>query len=120
MKGVRNQTDMIYKDSDAFLEDIKLFKNLKILRIFENNNLKVDVFLSFDYDENEYFGAYRNFNGLGRPKLESELFYEPEYVLGYNTNTDNKPYIMIKVKDHTYHVENNDYYYFKWRFDKIK
>ena len=41
-------------------------------------------------------------------------------VLGYNTNTDNKPYIMIKVKDHTYHVENNDYYYFKWRFEKLK
>jgi hypothetical protein len=176
MKGVRNQTDAIYKDVDPFLEDINLYKNLKILRIFENNNLKVDIFLSFDYDGNEYFGAFRNFNSLSKPKFESELFYEqefqyrfnPEYklklgnffykklekwfipskglyknmkhdnrvkdtmgklyemnadqiveVLGYNTDNNSKPYVIIKVKDHTYHVENNDYYYFKWRFEKI-
>ena len=40
-------------------------------------------------------------------------------VLGYNMNTNNKPYVIIKVKDKTYHVENNDYYYFKWRFEKL-
>jgi hypothetical protein len=40
-------------------------------------------------------------------------------VLGYNMNTDNKPYAIIKVKDHTYHIEGNDYYYFKWRFEKL-
>jgi len=176
MKGVKSQSDLIEKEPDAFLEDLDLFKNLKILRIFENNNLKLDVFLSFQYDENEYFAAYRNFNGLIRPKLESELFYEPEYqyrfdnayklklsnffykklekwfipekglyknmknenrvkdtmgklyemnadqtveVLGYNMNSDNKPYVIIKVKDHTYHVEGNNYYYFKWWFEKL-
>lgn len=176
MKGIKNQSNLISKEPDAFLEDIELFKNLKILRIFENNNLKLDVFLSFNYDENEYFGAYRNFNGLTKPKLESELFYEPEYqyrfdsayklklsnffykklekwfipekglyknmknenrvkdtmgklyemnadqtveVLGYNMNSDNKPYIIIKIKDHTYHVEGNSYYYFKWWFEKL-
>ena len=84
MKGVKSQSDLIEKEPDAFLEDLDLFKNLKILRIFENNNLKLDVFLSFQYDENEYFAAYRNFNGLIRPKLESELFYEPEYQYRFN------------------------------------
>lgn len=176
MKNIRGQSGMIYKDTNAFLEDINLYKNIKILRIFENNNLKLDVFLSFEYDGNEYFGAFKNFNGLARPKFESEVFYEPEYqyrfdneyklkignffykklekwfipekgiyknlkpdnkvkdnmgklyemkndqvveVLGYNINSDNKPYIIIKVNNNTYHVENNDYYYFKWRFEKI-
>jgi len=176
VKNVRNQTDLIYKDPDSFLEDINLYKNFKILRIFENNNLKLDLFLSFEYDNSEYFGSFRNFNGIIKPKFESELFYEQEYqyrfdseyklkignffykklekwfipekglyknmknenrvkdtmgklyemnadqiveVLGYNMNNDNKPYVIIKLKDKTYHVENNDYYYFKWRFDKI-
>jgi hypothetical protein len=175
-KNLQSQTDLIYKDSNPFLEDINLFKNLKILRMFENNNLKLDVFISFKYDEEEYFGAFRNFNGLVRPKFESELFYEPEYqyrfngdykiklgnffykklekwfipekgfyknmknenrvkdnmgklfemntdqvveVLGYNMSADNKPYVIIKVHDKTYHVENNDYFYFKWRFEKL-
>jgi hypothetical protein len=174
--NVRGQSDLIYKDTNAFLEDINLYKNLRILRIFENNNLKVDIFISFDYDNNEYFGAFKNFNGLSKPKFESEIFYEPELqyrfdgaykiklsnffykklekwfipekgfyknmkpdnrvkdnmgklyemreeqvvdVLGYNMNNDNKPFVIIKVKDKTYHIENNDYYYFKWRFEKL-
>jgi hypothetical protein len=176
MKGIRTQSDMIYKDSNPFLEDINLFKNIKILRMFENNNLKLDVFLSFEYDENEYFGAFKNFNAMARPRFESELFFEPEYqyrfdpeyklklgnfffkklekwfipdkgfyknlkpenrvkdsmgklyemkseqtleVLGYNMSSDNKPYVIIKVQGDTYHVENNDYYFFKWRFEKL-
>jgi len=176
VKNVRGQSDLIYKDSNPFLEDINLYKNIKILRMFENNNLKLDIFLSFKYDDNEFFGAFRNFNGLATPKFESELFFEPEYqyrfngsyklklgnffyktlekwfipekgiyknlkpenrvkdnlgklyemksdqvveVLGYNMNSDNKPYVIVKVKDHTYHVENNDFYYFKWRFEKL-
>lgn len=177
IKNSRSQSDIIYRDENPFLEDIKLYDNLKILRMFENNNLKLDVFLSFTYDGNEYFGAFRNFNGLIKPKFESELFYEPEYqyrfdneyklklgnffykklekwfipekgiyknlknenrvkdyigklyemkveqvveVIGYNISSDNKPYIMIKIKDKNYHIENNDYYFFKWRFEKLK
>lgn len=176
IKNSRSQSDIIYRDENKFLEDIKLYKNLKILRIFENNNLKLDIFLSFTYDDNEYFGAFKNFNGLVKPKFESELFYEPEYqyrfdseyklklgnfyykklekwfipekglyknlknenrvkdnmgklyemktdqiveVIGYNMSSDNKPYILIKVQEKIYHIENNDYYYFKWRFEKL-
>lgn len=176
VKNIRNQTGLIYKDSNPFLEDINLYKNIKILRLFENNSLKLDVFLSFEYDGNEYFGAFKNFNGFARPKFESEIFFDPELqyrfdgqyklklsnffykklekwfipgkglyknlkemnkvkdnmgklyemqsnqvveVLGYNMTPDNKPYIIIKHKDKTYHVEGNDYYYFKWRFEKL-
>lgn len=176
MKGIRTQSDLIYREENPFLEDINLFKNIKILRMFENNNLKLDLFLSFEYNKNEYFGAFKNFNAMARPKFESELFFEPEYqyrfdpeyklklgnffykklekwfipekgfyknlkpentvkdnmgklyemksdqvleVLGYNMSSDNKPYVMIKFQDKTYHVENNDYYFFKWRFEKL-
>ena len=134
------------------------------------------MFLSFKYDDKEYFGVFKNFNSISKPKFESELFYDVEYqyrfnseyklklsnffykklekwfipekgfyknlknenrvkdsmgklfemksdqileVLGYNMSADNKPYVIIKVHEHTYHVENNDYYYFKWRFEKL-
>lgn len=177
MKNMRGQNNLIYKDSNPFLEDIELYDDIKILRIFENNSMKLDVFISFTLDKNEYFGAFRNYNGLVRPTLESEVYYEPEYlyrfdseyklklsnfffkkldkwfipengiyknlknenkvkdnmgklyemnenqiveVLGYNMNSNNKPYLIIKVKDDTYHIENNDFYYFKWRFEKMK
>lgn len=176
MKNLKTQNSLIYKETNPFLEDINLFENIKILRIFENNNLKIDIFLSFEYNEKEYFGAFKNFNNISKPKFESELYYEPEYqyrfdneykirlsnlfykklekwfvpakgfyknlkpdnrvkdnmgklyevnaeqiveVLGYNLSTDNKPYVILKVKDHIYHVEGNDYYYFKWRFQKM-
>ena len=176
MKGFRSTTDSIYKQPDLFLEDIDLYKNLKILRIFENNKLKLDIFISFDYDGQEFFGAYKDFNGLQNPKLESEIFYDPrlklrfdnEYrlkisnylhkklekwfipdkglyknlkqdnrlkdymgklyemrkdqiveVLGYNRTSDNKPFLMVNIKGKTYNIQNNDYYYFKWRFEKL-
>lgn len=176
IKNLRGQTNLIYRDANPFLEDIDSFKNIKILRLIENNNLKLDLFLSFEFDNREFFGVFRNFNGLAKPKFESELYYEPEYqyrfdneyklrmnnyfykklekwfipqtgfyknlknenkvknnigqlfeinenqvveVLGYNMNSNNKPYVIIKVKDKTYHIENNDYYYFKWRFEKL-
>jgi len=176
MKGLRVQNGMIYKNSNPFLEDIGLYKNIKILRIFENNTLKLDVYLSFDYDGTEFFGVFKNFNGISKPKFESELYYDPENqyrfdseyrlklgnffykklekwfipskgfyknhknenrvkdsmgqlfemkdnqvveVLGYNMTPDNRPYIMLKYRENTYHVEGNDYYYFKWRFEKL-
>lgn len=176
MKNLRGKNGMIYKEENPFLEDIELYENFKILRIFENNNMKVDVFLSFDYDGAEFFGAFRSFNGTQKPKFESELYYDTEHqyrfdseyklrlsnffyrklekwfipeagfyknmkednrvkdtmgklyemnvnltveVLGYNLSTDGHPYAIIKAGSHTYHVEGNDYYYFKWRFDKL-
>ena len=49
-------------------------------------------------------------------EMKSEQTIE---VLGYNMTADNKPYVIIKSQDKTYHVEGNDYYYFKWRFEKL-
>ena len=176
IKSLRGQNNLIYKDSNPFLEDIELYDNIKILRIYENNSLKLDVFISFEFDKEEYFGVFRNYNGLIRPTLESEVYFDPEYlyrfdseyklklsnyfykklekwfipdqgfyknmknetkvknnigklyeinenkvveILGYNINSNNKPYIIMKVNEDTYHIENNDYYYFKWRFEKM-
>lgn len=176
MKNLRGQTDMIYRNENPFIEDIDLFQNIKILKIYQNNNLKLDIFMSFEYKENEYFGVFRNYNDISKPKFETELFFETEYqyrfnkeyklklsnflykklekwfipkkgfyknlkdknrvkdtigkiyeinenqvveILGYNINSNNKPYIIAKIQDKIYHIENDDYYYFKWRFEKL-
>jgi len=176
MKQVRGQSGMIYKEENPFLEDINDYKNLKILRMFENNNLKLDVFISYEYREEEFFGVLKNFNSLSKPKFESEIFYTPEYqyrfdveyklrlgnyfykklekwfipekglyknlkednrvknkmgelyemksnkvveVLGYNKSASNTPYVILKYKGDTFHIEGNDYFFFKWRFEKL-
>jgi len=77
MKGNRSKLgDSLYKTDDPFIEDLELFKNFKIIRIFENSKLKLDIYLSFDYDDEEFFGVYKDFNYIMKPKLESELFYD--------------------------------------------
>lgn len=160
---------------DYFLEDIEEYQNLKILRIFTNTNLKLDVFISFDFMEEEFFGVYRNFNGINEPKLDSDLLSDPRfnyidkeyyiklknyifkilynwfipapgdykvladelkmrnsmgqtvhvkkkaiiYVKGYNTDADNNPFVIIKYKNDIYEITQNDYFYFKYRTEKI-
>ena len=43
---------------DYFLEDLEEYQNLKILRVFINNKMKIDVFISFDFMEEEFFGVF--------------------------------------------------------------
>jgi hypothetical protein len=64
---------------DYFLEDVEDFQNLKILRIFVNQRLELDVFISFSFMEEEFFGVYRNFNGMDKPKLDTDLFSDPRF-----------------------------------------
>ena len=176
IKNTVNKSGIFNRDFDAFSEDIELYKNLKILRIYQNTNIKLDIFISFVFDNNEYFGVFKNFNGISKPKLDTELYTDPYYqyrftseykiklsnyfykkiekwfipekgfyknlkidnlvkdnmgnvfklkkdqiveILGYNINSDNKPYIILDIKGEKYHITNNDYYYFKWRFEKL-
>ena len=176
MKGYKGILgDGNFKNENPFIEDLELFKNFKILRIFENQRLKLDVYISFDYDNEEYFGVYKNFNYIMKPKLESELFYDqrnvyrmdqeyrlklsnfiykklenwfipekgwykclaenlkvrdymgkfyeikkdkPVEILGHNVSRDNQPYILLNINNEKYFVKDNDYYYFRWRFEK--
>ena len=66
------------RKSDRFLEDIDEYKNIKILRIFANENLKLNLYISFDFMDKEFFGVYRNFNGSHqKPTLDTELLTDP-------------------------------------------
>lgn len=81
-KVIRNLHSSVVTDFsrniDLFLEDLDNYKNLKILRIYENNINKIDVFISFEFNDEEFFGVYRNFNiSYKEPRLDSDLFTDP-------------------------------------------
>jgi hypothetical protein len=97
MKGNRGALgDSMYKTDDAFIQDLELFKNFKIIRIFENLKTDLDIYVSFDYDEEEYFGVYKDFNYIMKPKLESEIFYDIR-----NRNRMNQEY-RLKLSNYVY------------------
>lgn len=64
---------------DYFLEDIEEFKNLKILRIFNNNDLYLDIFISFELHDEEFFGSFKSYNGVNQPKLKTDLFTDQRF-----------------------------------------
>lgn len=155
---------------DYFLEDIEELKNLKILRIYKNPKLTLDVYVSFYLMDEEFFGVFRDFNGINKPKLDTDLFSDPRfsyidneyrlklsnyfykilhnwfvpsvgdyvvltdeltvknslgnnfilskgkkfYVKGYNTDQNNKPFIIIKYKNDIYKIIDNDFFYFNY------
>jgi len=170
------QKNVDYQDIkyDHFLEDVDDFKNFKILRLNVNDSSLIDAFISFELQENEFFGAFKNFNGLNKPKLVSELFTDPRYryidgeyylkienyfykvlenwfkpkkgfwktlknkipikddfgklldvkegilveVVGVYDDENNKPYITLKLNEKIYYIDNNNYYFFKYWFEK--
>jgi hypothetical protein len=84
--SVIDMTKMLYKTAqddryktDRFLEDVDEIKDLKILRLNVNENLKVDLYVSFGFYDQEFFGVYKNFNGLMKPTLKCELYSDPMY-----------------------------------------
>ena len=163
------------RKNDKFVEDSEYYKKLKILRMYENKNLKLDIFVSFEFNEQEIFGVFRNFNGLTKPPALSapELFENGQYpyidkeyilklnnflykklynwfkpepglyinlkennvikdemgrqlflnkgkiveIMGYNEDENNDPFAILKMKDQTYYIEKNNFYWINWRFD---
>jgi len=84
------------KQIDLFLEDIENFQKLKILRIYPNNSLKLDIFISFEFNEEEFFGVYRSFNNnYKKTKLDSDLFTDPR----------------MKYIDKEYYLKLSNYFY---------
>lgn len=80
---------------DYFIEDIDEFKSLKILRIFINPQLKLDIFISYIFMDDEFFGVFRDFNGINKPKFDTDLITDTRFN-----------YI-----DKEYYIKLNNYFY---------
>jgi len=94
---------------DQFLEDVSLFTNLTILRINKNQNLNIDVYISFKFDKEEYFGVFKKFNWIDRMPLTTDLYTDSEYSYideTYKLKLDNYLYQILvnwfKPKNTTY------------------
>lgn len=64
---------------DAFIEDLDNYTNFKILRIFKNNSYNIDIFISFYFGDEEFFGVFKNFNFYNDPEFKSEMFSDPRF-----------------------------------------
>lgn len=160
---------------DQFLEDVEEITDLKILRINKNENLTLDIYISFFFGEDEFFGVYKKFNWVQKPTLRTDFFTDSRFsyidsqymlkfdqfiyktlvnwfrpkngdyqnlsnnvilrnqmgesvlvpkgaivtVTGNNKDKDGNPYIEIKWKGYKYILNKNDYYFFKYWFEKI-
>lgn len=100
------------RKNDRFLEDSEYFKKLKILRMVQNENLKLDVYISFEFNEQEFFGVFKNFNGfikppfLNSPELLSNNnqypYIDKEYILKLSNFLYKKLYNWFKPKPGLY------------------
>jgi len=85
---------------DFFLEDIDEYKNIKILRMVENNINLIDIFISFEYYENEFFGVFKNFNKpFSKPEFKTELYQ-------LNNPKINREY-KFKLNNYLFKILNN-------------
>lgn len=64
---------------DNFIEDIDEISNFKILKININNNLNIDIYISFEMYEDEFFGVFKNYNWIQKDTLKSDLFTDDRY-----------------------------------------
>lgn len=79
MRNLQGQIITTFR-RNYFIDDIDDYENMKILRIFTNSSMKIDVYFSFDFKGEEFFAVFNNFNGLEKPpKMKSELFSDNRY-----------------------------------------
>ena len=96
--GNKSIADMKF---DHFIDDVAKYTNLKILRIAENKSGYMNVYISFDFEENEYFGIYKDYNKpYMKPVLDTEL------VSNRSRSYMDKEYYM-KLDNYLYKILEN-------------
>ena len=64
---------------DNFIDDLDEFTNFKILRIFKNDSYHLDIFLSFYFGDEEFFGVFRDFDFSTNPQFKTEMYSDIRY-----------------------------------------
>jgi len=73
------QTSIELSKQDNYLDDIENYSDYKILRIFKNDSLHLDIFISFNFNDEEFFGVFKNFNFFSETFLQSEMFTDGRF-----------------------------------------
>lgn len=70
---------------DQFLEDLDDITDFKILKININSKLRIDIYISFRLNDEDFFGVFNDFNWIQKGKLKSDLFSDNRYrYINYN------------------------------------
>lgn len=68
-----NKTNIAFSLKSGGVIESSDIKNIKILRIFPNDDIFYNVYFSFDIESEEYYGVIENIDSMN-PRLSSELF----------------------------------------------
>lgn len=90
-------TNNIYNVKNDTVHDGMDIKNLKILRMYPNNSIDIDIYISFDLGEKNYYGVISKFTS--NPEVNSEVFRDPDLFV-------NKEWV-IKTKGNLIKVIKN-------------
>lgn len=72
VKGILDTNDFFDLRSNTVVNIFSL-KDLKILRMYYNDHVNLDVYINFGFEDETYFGVIKNFNHENF-KFETELF----------------------------------------------
>jgi hypothetical protein len=65
---------------DQFLEDVDDYTELKILRLAINGNQNINIYISFFFKDEEFFGVFKNFNWIQKEDMLSDLFTDSRFT----------------------------------------
>ncbi|CAG7580007.1 MAG: hypothetical protein SLAVMIC_00202 [uncultured marine phage] len=75
LNNVKASNNIYNSKKDRILDGMDI-TDLKILRMFPNNEIDLDVYISFKLDEKEYFGVIKKF--IQNPDVSTEAFNDPD------------------------------------------
>jgi len=90
-------TNNIYNLKNNSLMDGMEIKNLKILRMFPSNEIDLDVYISFDMGDQNYYGVINKF--VTNPDLKSELFRDDNLFVNKEWVIKTKGNIIKVIKN---------------------
>lgn len=64
---------------DPFLEDLDNYSNFKILRMFKNDSYHLDIYISFNFEDDEFFGVFKSFDWVDEPNFHTEMYSDPRF-----------------------------------------
>lgn len=64
---------------DLFLDDLDSYSNFKILRIFINDSYHLDIFISFYFEDEEFFGVFKSFDWVTQADFQTDMFSDPRF-----------------------------------------
>jgi hypothetical protein len=98
-KSLSDIDKTVYKQQhDLFVSDLDSFSKFKILRIFKNHSLYLDIFISFNFEDDEFFGVFKNFNWSNDIEFKTELYEDPRFqYIDFNYKLKLTHYVKNKL-----------------------